>query len=69
MSAIRYTAWALVAVMFAVLSFAYLARDGGKDLLEFAGARIGGPFELVRADGTAISDADLLGKPHALFFG
>jgi protein SCO1 len=32
-------------------------------------ASIGGPFALIEADGKAFSNADLAGKPYAIFFG
>lgn len=32
-------------------------------------AAIGGPFDLIRTDGSRITYDDLKGKPHALFFG
>ena len=34
-----------------------------------AASAIGGPFKLVDQNGTAITDADLKGKPHLVFFG
>ena len=31
--------------------------------------QVGGAFQAVRADGTAITRDDMLGRPHAIFFG
>ena len=69
MKAIRYTAWALVVIAAAAFSFVWLGGDGGRKALELANIKLGGPFELVRADGSPISDKDLAGTPHAMFFG
>jgi protein SCO1/2 len=69
MKAIRYTAWALVVIAAAAFSFVWLSGDGGRKALEMANIKLGGPFELVRADGSPISDKDLAGTPHAIFFG
>jgi protein SCO1/2 len=69
MKAIRYTAWALVVVAAAAFSFLWLGGEGGKKVLEMADIKIGGPFELVRADGSPITDKDIEGTPHAMFFG
>ena len=69
MKAIQYTAWTAVVLVTALLAYLMLARDSGRELLDLARADIGGPFELVRADGSPITDKDLLGKPHAMFFG
>ena len=32
-------------------------------------AEIGGPFNMIDETGTAVSEADLLGKPHLIYFG
>lgn len=69
MRIIRYTAWALVVLVCAGLAYSYFTRDSGRDLLEVADARFGGPFSLTRHDGEPITDQDLLGRPHAVFFG
>jgi protein SCO1 len=69
MKAIRYTAWALVALVAAALGFVWLSGDGGRKALEMANIKLGGPFELVRADGSPITDKDIAGTPHAIFFG
>ncbi|MCU0790434.1 MAG: SCO family protein, partial [Nitratireductor sp.] len=37
--------------------------------LDMANVKLGGPFELVRADGTPVTDKDIAGTPHAIFFG
>ena len=70
MRIIRYVAWAMVALLgtFAI----YLFFSDEKNLPpddQISLENLGGQFNLVRHDGTSISDRDLLGKPHAVFFG
>jgi protein SCO1/2 len=69
MKTIRYIAWAAVILVLAVLAYTLLAGESGRQLLRIADADIGGPFDLVRADGTRITDRDLAGHPYAIFFG
>lgn len=69
MKAIRYSAWALVALLAAGLAFAAFSKFTGRDVISLAGMKLGGPFDLVRADGSPISDKDIAGMPHAMFFG
>lgn len=71
MRAFRIALWALVAVvavMVGVLSFRTMAPEGST-VAGLATPDIGGPFELVGSDGATVTRDDLLGKPHALFFG
>jgi protein SCO1/2 len=69
MKTVRYIAWALVALLVAVIGYVALTGDAGRKALEIANVKLGGPFELVRGDGTPITDKDLAGKAHAIFFG
>ncbi|HSO46789.1 MAG TPA: SCO family protein [Rhizobiaceae bacterium] len=69
MKTIRYVAWALVALLVVVVGYVAMTGDAGRKALEMANVKLGGPFELIRADGTPITDKDLSGKPHAIFFG
>lgn len=69
MKTIRYAAWAAIALVVAAIAYLTLAREGGRALLEMANATVGGPFELIRADGGPITDRDLRGRPYAIFFG
>ncbi len=69
MKTIRIAAWSLIAILCAVVAFVVISRQMGTNVAELAGARIGGPFTLTRTDGTVVTDKDILGKPHALFFG
>jgi len=69
MKMIRYGAWALVVLVFAALGYVWLSQHYGKPLGELAGAGIGGPFTLVSNEGVTVTEKDLLGKPHAVFFG
>jgi protein SCO1/2 len=69
MKAIRYGAWVLVALLAAVVAFLSLGGESGRKALDMARVKLGGQFELVRADGTTITDRDISGAPHAMFFG
>lgn len=69
MKIIRYLAWAFVALTIAAIGYVWLTQQSGQQVLQLASAKIGGPFALERANGTPITDKDLLGKPHAIFFG
>jgi len=66
MGIIRIILWVLVAA--AAAAMAYLYFFGNKST-QLSGDKLGGEFNLVRQDGNPISDKDLLGKPHAIFFG
>lgn len=67
MKRIRYILWAIVAVM--AVSMTYLLATDETETEKPKLARLGGAFELTRHDGKSISNKDLLGKPHAIFFG
>lgn len=69
MRKIRIAAWALVAILAAVIAYVLVSGKAGREMLDLAGAKIGGPFTLERTDGATVTDKDILGKPHALFFG
>jgi len=64
MKTFRIVIW--LAIVLLVSLFAYNYFSGGKAQQSFA---LGGPFQLVKNDGTAITDKNLLGRPHAMFFG
>ena len=72
MKTIRLVAWAAVAVLAIgaaamLLGEAQKAQQAGQSLP--GAARIGGPFELTKTDGTPFSSDALAGKPYAIFFG
>lgn len=71
MRTFRYILWALVFVLGAFLAFETaqwtLTRGSGERSL--GTANIGGSFEAVRADGTPITQTDMIGTPHLVFFG
>jgi protein SCO1 len=69
MKTVRYTAWAIIVLLAGALTFLWLSGNGGRQIMEMADTGVGGPFALVRTDGAQITDRDLLGEPHALFFG
>ena len=67
MKKFRLFIWVTIVVLVAVLA---MDRFGVFSLKETAVvANIGGPFNLIRTDGSPITQDDLKGKPHAIFFG
>ena len=66
----RTVLWIAIAFLAALLVWGTVFGPGGniRQSIEQA-ASIGGPFDLVRTDGAAITDKDLQGRPHAIFFG
>ncbi|HEX5999816.1 MAG TPA: SCO family protein [Hyphomicrobiaceae bacterium] len=79
MKRIRIAAWAAVAVLVAGLGAALLLQPavggllarlwGGSSGSMPLAAQIGGPFELTTHEGRRMSNAELKGKPFAVFFG
>ena len=70
MKAIRIGLWALVALVavgVGALAFQATTRHGAPGLT--AVADIGGPFTLTDQRGETVTRDDLLGRPHAVFFG
>jgi protein SCO1/2 len=69
MRTVRYIAWTAVAIVAAVTAFLWFAqqRDGG--IAGLVGGSFGAPFTLRTADGETVTDANLKGKPHLVFFG
>ena len=65
--AIRYAAWAAVAVALAIVGYVAWQQYGGGGRI--AAASIGGPFALTDQHGATITEAQLKGHPTALFFG
>lgn len=68
---IRYGAWAAVAALAigaGYVTVSQMQNSGGAAQVASV-ASIGGPFTLVRADGTTVTDKDFAGKPLAIFFG
>ncbi len=66
----RFILWGLVALT--ALTMTYLFLTGGSGLQsdqQVVGRVLGSEFTLTRHDGNPITNKDLLGKPHAMFFG
>jgi len=72
MKPIRLVLWVAVFLLGGFLAYATLTwttlRDGNQGR-GFGQADIGGAFTAVRSDGKQISQQDLIGRPHVLFFG
>lgn len=68
---IRYGAWAAVAALAIGAGYVTVSQmqTGGGGAQVASVASIGGPFTLVRGDGTTVTDKDFAGKPLAIFFG
>ena len=70
MKAIRIGLWTLVAVVaVAVGALGYRAAVPGGTASLTSIADIGGPFTLVNQRGETVTRDDILGRPHAVFFG
>ena len=69
MRALRIALWALVGAM--ALGLGAVAFLGTRDDAPLAagGPAIGGPFSLVDQNGRTVTRDDVLGRPHAVFFG
>ncbi|MTI18735.1 SCO family protein [Rhodobacteraceae bacterium RKSG542] len=67
---IRYSAWALVAVLaFAIAAVSMVTWRENKAIPLAPVATIGGPFTLVNSSGETITEKNFLGKPSLIFFG
>lgn len=68
---IRYGAWAAVAALAIGAGYVTVSQmqNGSGGAQTASVASIGGPFTLVRGDGTTVTDKDFAGKPLAIFFG
>lgn len=70
MRIIRYATWTVIAALVIIVGGVYVfstAEQSGSD--GRSGVAIGGPFTLTTDEGTRLSNADLKGKPFAMFFG
>ncbi len=75
----RYIALFSVAALVGLLGGIWLATQSPKDADQFAQCRastvaggagaLGGPFELVNADGDMVTDTDVITEPSILYFG
>ncbi|MCF3934214.1 SCO family protein [Acuticoccus sp. M5D2P5] len=81
MKSVRMVLWGLVLVLGAVVSGVYVGKtffgEPSVDAASSVGAAFhraryenaGGPFTLTNYDGETVTEADLEGKPRAMFFG
>ena len=67
---LRLGAWLAVAIALTAGGVYFLTTRGPQIQKVIGGvARIGGPFTLTSQNGTTFTDADLVGRPYAIFFG
>lgn len=65
----RYILWAAIFVLGAFLAYSTMNWTLNKEQPVAGRADVGGAFEAVLANGKPITEADLKGKPHVMFFG
>ena len=71
-AAIRKLLWVMAAVAALLGGLLYFGLEGsGADNQAPVAAKLpfGGPFELIAADGSVLTEKNLAGKPYAIFFG
>ena len=69
MKIVRLFLWAFVAIAAGLTGFALLDQNNSSEVEQQAVKPIGGPFNLIDHNGEKITQADLLGRNHAIFFG
>lgn len=69
MKSIRIVLWCLVAVLAGVSAYLWMSKHQDKQVATNSSITIGSPFELVTHKNEAITRDNLIGKPHAMFFG
>ena len=69
MKALRLVLWIGVAVLAAVVSYAFISQNSKPAQTQQAIKPLGAPFNLVDHEGKPITQSDLLGRHHAIFFG
>lgn len=67
---IRIATWSLIVVLVAATAYVVLAgRSGPGSVVSSGEPALGGPFTLVDTAGRTVTEKDLAGRAHALFFG
>ena len=69
MKLLRYILWAFVLIAGGAFAYLWTAENQAPSSDIKLVSKLGGPFELIRQDGKPISDKDLVGRSHAIFFG
>lgn len=69
MKTLRLFLWAVVVIVAGVATYAVINQQTKPEGSQQAVAPIGGPFNLVNHQGEPITQADILGRNHAIFFG
>lgn len=68
----RRAVWVLIVLLGGYLAWATLDRmldPQGTTGSRLAGVQIGGPFTAMTTEGKTITQRDMIGRPHAVFFG
>ena len=65
---LRKFLWVLVAIFSVIAGYGFYAKVTGKAPLEIASAKIGGAFDLIRHDGTQITEKALEGQTSCDIF-
>jgi protein SCO1/2 len=69
MKTFRIILWVGVALVAAAVSFAFVSKQMKPEPVQQAVSPIGGEFKLVDHEGQALTQEDMLGRNHAIFFG
>lgn len=69
MKTLRLVLWIGVALVAAVVGYAYINQNSKPKQTQEAVVPLGAPFNLIDHEGKQITRNDLLGRHHALFFG
>lgn len=69
MKILRLILWACVAIVAAGASYSFISQKATPKTTQQAAVQIGGPFNLLDNKGEVITQSDILGRNHAIFFG
>ena len=69
MKIIRLLLWVGVAVLTGIVSYSFINENTKPEPVQQAVTPLGGPFNLISHEGKPITQDNLLGRNHAIFFG
>ncbi|MGI9352600.1 MAG: SCO family protein [Rhizobiaceae bacterium] len=69
MKSFRIILWCAVAILAGVSGYLWLSQKQPLQVANETTVKVGGPFNLVNHKGTPITQAELQGRRHAIFFG